>query len=213
MKTIPTNINDNPWGYVLKNNILAFYTGPFSQWFGSFKNQSAPFTINLDQCVAVYPFETDYYFIDTQRFFDYYDTPDKPYELKFNTAEQAMMFGKAILFHDYETADQILLTSDAKTQKELGRQVKNYNDELWPKRRLKWVTKVNYQKFKQNPELKDFLVNTCKNYILVEASPYDRIWGIGTSTKDEDTFNVDAWNGQNLLGKALMRVRDMLENE
>lgn len=212
MKTIPNNINDNPWGYVLKNNVLAFYTGILSQWYGSFKNQSAPFTIDLDQCATVFPFGTDY-FINTQKFFDYYDHPDKPYELNFNTAEQAMMFGKAILFHDYETADEILKTSDAKTQKELGRKVKNYNDELWSKRRLQWVTKVNYHKFDQNPELKDFLVNTCKNYILCEASPVDRVWGTGSTVDDYRTFDVNLWNGQNLLGKALMRVRDMLEDE
>jgi ribA/ribD-fused uncharacterized protein len=212
MKTIPTNINDNPWGYVLKNNILGFYRGPLSQWYGSYENQSAPFTIDLDASISVYPFGIDY-FNNTQRFFDYYDTLDKPYELKFNTAEQAMMFGKAILFHDYDTADKLLETSDAKTQKELGRQVKNYNDELWSKRRLRWVTKVNYHKFEQNPELKNFLVNTYKNYILVEASPVDCVWGCGSSTKDEETFNVDAWKGQNLLGKALMRVRDQLSYE
>jgi ribA/ribD-fused uncharacterized protein len=212
MKTIPSNINDNPWGYVLKNNILAFYTGPFSQWYGSYKNQSAPFNIHLDEFTRLYFFGKDYY-NDVQKFFDYYDQPDKPIQLNFNTAEQAMMFGKAVLFHDYETADKVLTSSDAKTQKELGRQVKNYNDELWSKRRLQWVTKVNHHKFQQNPELKDFLVNTCKNYILVEASPYDRVWGTGSTVDDWRTFDVDLWNGQNLLGKALMRVRDMLENE
>jgi len=208
MNNIPNNINDNPWGYVLKNNVLGFYTGIFSQWYGSYKNQSAPFTIHLDEFTRLYLFGEDYY-ADVQKFFDYYDQPDKPIQLSFTTAEQAMMFGKAVLFHDYETADKLLKTNDAKTQKELGRAVKNYDDKIWSKQRLRWVTKVNYHKFSQNPELKNFLVNTCKNYILVEASK-DLIWGCGSLLYDDCTFNVDAWTGQNLLGQALTNVREQL---
>jgi ribA/ribD-fused uncharacterized protein len=204
MNNICTNINDNPWGYVVKNNILGFLSGPLSQWFGGYANQNYPFKMSVSDCTSIY--HGDGYI----RFLDRYDQPHNEYFITFNTAEQAMMFGKAILFQDFDIADKILETKDPRIQKQLGRAIKNYVEEEWAEIRLDWVTQLNCAKFSQHEDLKNFLVNTCKNYILCEASPVDRIWGIGYTTKDEETFNVTSWKGQNLLGRALMRVREKL---
>jgi ribA/ribD-fused uncharacterized protein len=164
MKNICSNLNENPWRYVLKNNILCFYIGPFSQWWGAYKGQPHPFTMTISDIASIYGFILKSsaphvkHEIGSRRmaFFEYFETLDKPFTLTFNTAEQAMMFGKAVTFGDFESADKIYATENARTQKELGRQVKNYNDEIWSAIRLKWVTLVNYNKFSQHEDLKNF---------------------------------------------------------
>jgi len=92
----------------------------------------------------------------------------------------------------------------------LGRQVKNYDDKLWLANRYEIVKQGNYHKFSQNKDLKTFLINT-KDRVLVEASPVDPIWGIGMATDHKDVSNPEKWKGLNLLGFALMEVRDELK--
>ena len=101
----------------------------------------------------------------------------------FNSAEQYMMFQKAILFNDYETAEKILDTGNVRTQKELGRQVKGFDNGLWAVNCRRIVYEANKYKFAQNRQLLDELLAT-RGTTLVEASPYDTIWGIGM-TKDD----------------------------
>jgi ribA/ribD-fused uncharacterized protein len=101
------------------------------------------------------------------------------------------------------------LDDDPKTAKALGRTVKNFDDDLWKANARRLVTEGNLAKFEQNGELRAFLVGT-GNLVLVEASPYDRIWGIGLMADDERAKNPATWQGQNLLGFALMDVRDKL---
>ena len=118
-----------------------------------------------------------------------------------------MMASKACLFNDEETLDHILKSSDPKEIKALGRQVKNFDKEAWDEAKYLIVLNGNYRKFTQNPALRDYLLST-GNRFLVEASPYDRIWGIGLAADDPRAMDSSQWQGENLLGFALMEVRD-----
>lgn len=123
---------------------------------------------------------------------------------RYQCAEQYMMHAKAKLFKDDETANKILTTTSPKQMKSLGRQVKEFSEAVWDQHKYNIVVDGNMLKFTQNPELKDKLLAT-KDAILVELSPLDKIWGVGTENPDPNT-----WTGQNLLGKALMEVRKRL---
>lgn len=91
----------------------------------------------------------------------------------------------------------------------MGRSVRNFDDTLWDKVKFNIVVEGNYLKFSQNRELGKYLKDTGSK-ILVEASPYDRIWGIGMRESDPNASNPKYWKGQNLLGQALMKVREMI---
>jgi ribA/ribD-fused uncharacterized protein len=91
----------------------------------------------------------------------------------------------------------------------LGRRVRNYVENLWKDACRRIVTEGNVAKFSQNETLKDFLLST-GSAILVEASPYDRVWGIGLKEDDQGAIHPDTWEGDNMLGFALMDVREIL---
>lgn len=124
-------------------------------------------------------------------------------------AEQYMMHGKAIVFGDREIAEQILAATQPKAQKALGRKVRNFDDVIWKRNREAIVLAGNRLKFTQNEHLKAALIAT-RGTTLVEASPRDRIWGIGLGAKDPRAQNEAAWKGQNLLGKILTKLREEL---
>jgi ribA/ribD-fused uncharacterized protein len=137
---------------------------------------------------------------------------EAPFELKgqhYATAEHYMMAEKAALFGDTKIREQILLAPNPGAAKALGRKVHNFDEPAWMKHRFAIVCKANHAKFAQNPPLHRFLANTGSR-ILVEASPVDAIWGIGLARDDKRAPNPNLWQGQNLLGFALMRVRDDL---
>lgn len=127
----------------------------------------------------------------------------------FSSMEQYMMYRKAICFGDEAVAKQILATDDVAEIKALGRKVSNYDDNVWNGVRQIVVYKGLMAKFSQNEDLKAEL-KTTGNMILAECAVNDRIWGIGLSMKDPDRFERSKWRGQNLLGYALMMVRDSL---
>ena len=129
--------------------------------------------------------------------------------ITFSSMEQYMMYCKAICFHDKNIADQILDTSDVAQIKALGRLVANYNDNHWNGVRQITIYEGLYAKFSQNEQLRNQLLAT-GNAILAECAVKDRIWGIGLSMHDPDRLIRTKWNGQNLLGYALMMVRDKL---
>ncbi len=129
--------------------------------------------------------------------------------IKYPTAEHYMMAEKARLFKDDDVLAQIIAAEHPGEAKKLGRLVKGFKQEVWFKHRFKIVVKGNAGKFEQNPELKEFLINTGKR-ILVEASPRDRIWGIGLGQNNPDAANPYKWRGENLLGFALMEARNIL---
>ena len=132
--------------------------------------------------------------------------------IKFSSLEKYMMYKKAEVFGDDETADKILHSDDPGKIKSLGRAVKNYNDTVWNGVRQIIVYEGLYAKFSQNDELKEKLLATEAD-ILAEASGVDLIWGIGLSMTDEKRFDMSKWRGQNLMGFSLMEVRNRLKKE
>lgn len=121
-----------------------------------------------------------------------------------------MMAQKANVFGDKEVMTQILAETDQMTIKKLGRLVRNYDDNVWTEKRFQIVVEGNLAKFSQNEDLRHFLLST-GDKILVEASPKDTIWGIGFDEFAPEATNPALWNGENLLGFALMEVRDRLK--
>jgi len=128
-------------------------------------------------------------------------------DITFSSMEQYMMYQKSLCFNDMETATKILETPNVAQIKALGRQVKNYDDNYWNGVRQIIVYEGLLAKFSQNDELKKQLIST-GDTILAECAVQDRIWGIGLSMKDANRFDRSQWKGQNLLGYALMLVRD-----
>ena len=132
--------------------------------------------------------------------------------IKFTSLEQYMMYKKAEVFGDAETAKKILDTDNPGKIKLLGRSVENYNDTVWNGVRQIIVYEGLYAKFSQNEELKEKLLATGVDF-LAEASGVDLIWGIGLSMTDENRFDMSKWRGQNLMGFSLMEVRNRLKKE
>lgn len=125
------------------------------------------------------------------------------------TAEHWMMAQKAILFHDDAVLTQILATEKPADVKALGRKVANFDPEIWAANCFEIVVAGNMHKFGQHPELKAFLLQTGSK-IIVEASPFDAVWGIGIGETHPNARNPRLWRGTNLLGFALMEVLDRL---
>jgi ribA/ribD-fused uncharacterized protein len=125
------------------------------------------------------------------------------------TAEQYMMAEKARLFGDEEIRSRILATANARKQKELGRQVRNFDAERWNAAAREVVYAGNRAKFTADPELLAALLAT-RGTTIVEASPEDRIWGIGLAEDDPAALDRATWRGTNWLGEVLTRLRDEL---
>lgn len=132
--------------------------------------------------------------------------------IEYKSAEHWMMAKKAALFGDKEILDKILVCKSPAEAKKLGREIRNYENELWLANRFQIVKEGNLHKFSQNNELKTFLLNTLDR-VIVEASPVDAIWGIGMTSDNNDCNNPEKWKGLNLLGFALMEVRDELRKK
>ena len=131
--------------------------------------------------------------------------------IDYPTAEHFMMASKARLFEDTEVLAEILQSSSPHEAKRLGRKVRSFDENTWKHQRMDLVVTGNYAKFSQHEDLKAFLLST-GNKILVEASPYDKIWGIGMEATHAKANNPHGWKGLNLLGFALMQVREALQN-
>lgn len=127
--------------------------------------------------------------------------------IRFITAEQYMMFHKAMLFHDSETAKKILATEEIAEHKRLGRRVKKYNEEVWVLHRRRVAYEANKHKFSQDLTLLETLLHTAGE-ILVEASPNDKVWGVGMSAEDPDIADPAKWRGENYLGYVLTMLRE-----
>ena len=123
--------------------------------------------------------------------------------------EQYIAHQKALTFGDLEIAEKVMASWDFEEMKALGRQVRNYDNQVWNGIRQIVVYEGLLAKFGQNSQLKQKLLAT-GDALLAEAEEYDSIWGIGLAMEDENNQNPAAWNGQNLLGFALMQVRNKL---
>ena len=135
-----------------------------------------------------------------------------PFEVEGNryaSAEHWMMAEKARLFGAEEIYAKILKSKSPGKAKALGRQILNFDQSIWNHSKYDIVVQGNLHKFSQHKELGDFLRKTGKR-VLVEASPVDKIWGVGLAQDDPMIEKPSKWNGENLLGFALMSVRDLI---
>lgn len=130
----------------------------------------------------------------------------------YNCAEQYMMAEKARIFGDENVRQQILAENNQMAIKKLGRKVKYYDDVVWKSVKFDVVVKGNLAKFSQNEKLRNFLIST-DDKVLVEASPKDEVWGIGLDEHSYEAYCPRKWKGTNLLGFALMEVRDKLRKQ
>ena len=132
--------------------------------------------------------------------------------IAYNCAEQYMMAEKALCFGDIEIWKKIINAREPDKIKKLGREVRNFDAALWDKASEEVVLKGNLHKFGQNKELSDLLLETGRK-TLVEASPYDKIWGIGMNEATAKRYGYPhVWKGENKLGFILMEVREILKN-
>lgn len=129
--------------------------------------------------------------------------------VRYATAEHWMMAGKARLFGDPEAEARALAARTPAEAKKHGRLVRGFDEEVWRRERFRLVTEGSTHKFAADPALRAFLLNTGER-VLVEASPVDRIWGIGLAADDERAQDPARWRGLNLLGFALMEARERL---
>ena len=129
--------------------------------------------------------------------------------VSYPSAEHYMMAAKARLSGDAEAVGKILAAPHPGAAKALGRQVRGFDEQRWAEHRFDVVVAGNMAKFGQHRQLRDFLVGTGSR-VLVEASPRDRVWGIGLAADDERAGSPERWPGLNLLGFALMEVRHEL---
>lgn len=145
-------------------------------------------------------------------FSQWYDSPFEVEGVKYPTAEHYMMYHKAKLFSDLSAVNQLLDSVDPGKAKAIGRTVNGFDQTIWEKHRMGIAVSGNVAKFSSNPALKEFLIRTGKR-ILVEASPVDKIWGIGLEEKNPSSTNPYDWKGENLLGFALMEARDLISGK
>lgn len=128
----------------------------------------------------------------------------------YNCAEQYMMSQKAKLFKDEYIYDLVMDSIKPQDMIKLGRKVKNFNESIWDKNKYSIIFDANYNKFSQNEKMKKFLLST-NDKVIVEASPYDKVWGVGMDSNNRKIYNPNNWRGENLLGFIIMEVRDLLK--
>ncbi len=154
----------------------------------------------------------------------FFHLPDEPYGylsnwylspfdldgIHFSSVEQYIMYRKCMIFGDEESAKEILSTDDTATQQAIGRKSTGYIDSVWAGMRQMIVLRGLIAKFNQNEDLKQKLLNTGDAY-LVECAGSDKVWACGIRLNDEQRFDTASWHGSNILGFALMEVREMLK--
>lgn len=153
--------------------------------------------------------EKDYVFFWGGEYSNWTTSPFELDGMTFNCVEQWMMYNKAKVFNDTEIMKKVMETSSPREQKALGRQVKNFDADTWNKLAVDIVSRGCEAKFRQNPDLMEVLIADKDKY-LVEASPYDTVWGIGMGEDNPDRFDESKWKGTNWLGIALMNARDRI---
>ena len=143
-------------------------------------------------------------------FSQWYESPINIDGIIYKNCEQYMMSQKALLFGDKEIFDEIMKATTPREYKDLGKKVKNFKQDVWDENKRKIVFKANLAKFTQNETLKNKLLST-GNKILIEASPYDNIWGVKLKKDDDRILDKSTWLGENLLGYILMDVRETIK--
>lgn len=128
----------------------------------------------------------------------------------FPSSEHALMHCKAMLFGDTVSADKILQAKNPMAAKQLGRKVSGFEEEVWKQHREQIMERVLFEKFEQNHKLREGILALPMDSVFVDASPYDRIWGVGRSARE--LKDGAKWRGKNLLGKSLDRVKSQLHD-
>lgn len=171
------------------NNVVLFNRGPLSNWYGGFEGQESPIRAIISEDRAYSNIAT------------------------FNCAEQYFVALKAELFEDYGAIERVLEEKHPKKQQEIGRGIKNFDNETWVQNRDQVWLQVLLAKFRQNKHLEDVLINTPRFSIIAEDSP-DLIYGtgLGQNHSIEKRSDINYWSGQNLMGEYLMEVRKILGN-
>ncbi len=144
-------------------------------------------------------------------FSQWWESPFVVDGVTYRTAEHWMMAEKARLFNDHGRIDAILAAPSPGSAKALGREIENFDETAWHAAKFDIVVTGNYHKFSQHPNMQDFLLQT-GDKVIVEASPVDRIWGIGLAWDHADAQIPARWRGENLLGFALMEVRRLMNS-
>lgn len=126
--------------------------------------------------------------------------------VKFNCSEQAMMYYKAQMFGDEETAQKIMMAKHPSRQKALGREVKNFNSAKWDAVSRHVVYRACWFKFRNSPLLMKEILATAGT-TLVEASDKDVLWGVGLSKDNPLIYDRKNWRGKNWLGQVLTQLR------
>lgn len=139
----------------------------------------------------------------------FYASPFTVGAVTYRRAEHWMMAEKGRLFGDDEALGKILAAPSPGAAKSVGRAVRGFSEDRWARARYGIVIAGNLAKFSQHDDLRSFLASTAGR-ILVEASPADRVWGIGLAEDDQRALAPSRWRGKNLLGFALMEVRERL---
>jgi ribA/ribD-fused uncharacterized protein len=132
--------------------------------------------------------------------------------VEYNCCEQYMMAKKALVFNDFDACREIMLEKQPALQKAIGRKVRGFNVSKWEPVCRKIVYDANMAKFTQNPKMLEELLAT-EGREIVEASPEDKIWGIGLHETNPLAWDKETWQGLNLLGEAIMKVRDTITKE
>lgn len=135
-----------------------------------------------------------------------------PFEVNgtvYSCPEQYVAAQKARLFLDYKSYDLIMAATTGRDFRGLSKCIRGYNHDTWLKERYRLMIDANYYKFSQNRQMRDRLQDT-GSCVMVYANPHDRVWGVGMDGDHPDILNSDRWQGDNLLGRALMHVREEL---
>jgi ribA/ribD-fused uncharacterized protein len=153
-----------------------------------------------------------FFWASASPFSNWFKSPFEHNGVKYNCSEQYMMHMKALVFEDSEVANEILKEKDPRKQKAWGREVRSFEQATWEAVCQEIMVDGLLSKFRQNPYCLKALLNT-GDKIIAEASPYDKVWGIGMTEDNPLATQPDKWLGKNLLGIVLMRVREILKNE
>lgn len=130
----------------------------------------------------------------------------------YNCVEQWMMAEKARVFGDEHTRSLIMSAADPAEQKRLGRRVRGFVQATWDVECYPIVLRGTLEKYRQNKWLLEKLLAS-GDLEFVEASPEDRIWGIGMRATDPGADDPAQWRGRNLLGKAITEARAIIRAE
>ena len=152
-----------------------------------------------------------FFYSSSHPFSNWYACPFVHEGKQYNCSEQYMMYKKAMLFGDHEVADMIMEQNSPRKQKFLGRQVRGYVDEVWMGKCQDIMVPGLVSKFMQDTYSLNCMLETGDS-IIVEASPYDKIWGIGMTKDDPRATDPAQWEGKNLLGIVLMKARDVIRS-